>query len=132
MKAYELAAMMFVFNGVLFLFGILGIYNVGYDPFSPGSAHSIINIWTIIGLLGIMGAGATFSIITPKGEKAAVYASLIGVFVVLWFNTAMMFNSLFESFPYGIHIYTFFSTIFFIVFIVGVYQMATGGWKSYV
>jgi ABC-type amino acid transport system permease subunit len=152
MKAYHIMMFLLIFNVMLWIISIgLGIYDLGYqsdivreDGMDFGDEsdinarqnallNRITNTTLAMALSSILG-GAIIGLIAKemRASQYFVYSSITSVFWITYINTFTIFLSISESIPGGILILTLFTAIIVYIFLVGLYQMVTGGWKSYV
>jgi len=154
MKAYHIMLFLFIFNMFFWVITAgIAIYEVEYstDEGFDLSGDTNPSIWTSLGVLGgVTLFGSLYSSIGLLGAALAAGA-MIGIFksgqasqgivygaftYFFWSGMGNTFTALYSMVkgPYAIgalYILTIFGMIIAVVFIVGLFQMATGGWKSY-
>jgi len=160
MKAYHILLFLFIFNMFFWVVTTgLGIYQytVASDPaFDLSSAGNNTSVWTIsLGLIsrltmlkgfvdvfgptgGIIALAILFSAAAMAGYLTAGQAPqgiVYGLFGVFFWtslgNTLTLLFNLSNQHIGALYILVIFGMIIGVIFIVGLFQMVTGGWKSY-
>ena len=154
MKAYHVMMFLLIFNVMLWIITIgLGLYNLGYqlDYDIEDDDYGTVNettkmqrkqnalLWRLTGQTIFMAVtailagaviGSFFNI--QRASQAYVYGAITSVFWTTYGSTFSVFYTISSSVPGGIIILILFTAIIAYVFLVGLFQMVTGGWKSYV
>jgi len=129
-KAYEIVMIMFTFNLVVGLFQLMGLSPGDYNPYSPDSLFMM----GIFGTIGLLGGAAILSYIptmSKPNERGIIYGLFSGAFWALYGYNLQLFNSIGKGVPMFGAILAVFTALILIVYVMGVAQMATGGWRSY-
>jgi len=152
MKAYHIMIFLFIFN--LFFWVVtagLLIYNVpGADSNFDLTEQSNINAWTIgLGVLGLfslfgnlyisigalataLAGGAMLGIFTAgQGSQGIVYGLFSYFFWSSTSNTLTVFYNLSNQHVGALYVLTVFGMIIAVIFVAGLFQMVTGGWKGF-
>lgn len=135
MKAYELMMFLVVFNLMIGILGSLGIFAYGLSTYNFTRAAIEIVIGTA--LLAFFGA-AVLGYFT-KSSKSSTLGVAYGLFDTLFWATYIwsltIIDAILESVEgdFGLKwgLYGIFTVVVGYVFIAGMIQMTSGGWKSY-
>lgn len=142
MKAYEILMFLLLFNLVMWGFGALGIFNLEYGYITPpdndesglGLLATIAGV-TIEALIISLTSYAIIGYITKARPSPAnaIYGLFSGLFWTSYLNAIIVFKNMAKSLPTGVTLVplAIFTAIVGYVFIIGLSQMVTGGWKSY-
>ena len=155
MKAYHIMMFLFIFNMFFWVLTAgLVIYDVEYgtddgfnlldktsqDSWTADDYLGLISVFTlfhsfelsIIAIAVAIAGGAMLGIFTAgQGSQGIVYG-LFGYF--FWSgisNTFSVFINLTNGHPGAIYVLAIFGMIIAMIFVVGLFQMVTGGWKSH-
>ena len=113
--------------GKLFLFGDLSISVFGVELGMVASIATLAGILMIAAMAGYITAGQA-----PQG---VVYGLFSYFFWSGMAHTFTVFINMFNSFPEvkdgALYVMAIFGMIIAIIFVAGLFQMVTGGWKSY-
>ena len=147
MKAYNIMMFILVFNLFLWIVTIgIGIYDLSYSGISPEAPNdatteekenallSRIGGTTLAVAVGSIVSGAIIGSIlkVEKASQAFVYGAITSVFWITYLQSVGVFWNISSSVPGGIIILILITAVIAYVFLVGLFQMVTGGWKSYV
>lgn len=139
MKAYHIMMFLLIFN----LFGLVIRTGLGIYDLSGATADSRITLgadllttlatFTILGLVGGVVAGAIIGNLL-KIEKSAqgyVYGFFTSFFWTSYGATLQFINTMIPADAGTIWVYVIFTGIIGYIFAAGLFQMVTGGWKTY-
>lgn len=152
MKAYHLMLYLFIFN--MFFWTVtegLGIFNTSAnvdENFNLSTSTNQSTWTTALGLIGkftmlgsyggivlLAGALAGGAMIGYFTSGQASHGIVYGLFSFFFWtgtgNTLTLFYNLSGGHIGALYVLTIFGMIIGIVFVVGLFQMVTGGWKTY-
>jgi len=151
MKAADILLYLFIFNMFIWIITSgLNIYNFTAevnpeyqmdDVYTANSLPEVLiqqvsmfNIqWTgMAALVGAVVFGAMIGVFTSgQGAQGAVYGAFTAFFWGSLIKTFGVFYSLTSQVPGTIYVFVIFGAIAGIIFMIGLFQMVTGGWKSF-
>ena len=83
-------------------------------------------------LIGLIVTGAMLGIMTSgQGAAGAVYGAFTAFFFASLARTLGIFFSLTSQVPGTVYVFIIFGIIAGVLFLIGLFQMVTGGWKSF-
>jgi len=141
MKAYHIMMFLFIFN--LFMYAVdtgLGIYDLGYSnsffaisTTDPDVFLEQVATKTIAVVAAALASAAIIGglLHVQKSSQAVVYGAFTAVFWLSFISTLTVFNTIVSKYVNIIWIFGIFTAIVGFIFLAGLYQMVTGGWKSY-
>lgn len=150
MKAYQILLFLFLFNMMFWvLTSGLGIFDIGA---SPSEAYNISEqaenptsieggFLSLLGMLGgdniyllagALAGGAMLGYFTAgQGPQGIVYGAFAVFFWTSFFGTLRVFITLGQNNIGLLYVLIPFVMIVGVIFVVGLFQMVTGGWKSF-
>ena len=147
MKAYHILLFMFIFNMFIWLLTILNIYDLSIyanPSFQPTNNPTQIESYlTSLDFFGIeysgislivtaLVAGSIVSYFTrTKTSQGVVYGLFSSVFWATYLRTLTVLNNIAKDVPYLPMMLSVITIATGIIFVAGLLQMVTGGWKSY-
>jgi len=151
MKMYDIMMYLFIFNMFFWLISSgLSLYNIGFTTESEFNLTSESNNpteigWGIIDTFGMFGAFGTISLVIAAIVAGAVIGSFLpipssqsivyGLFIVFFWNSTLktftVFINMLQDYPGGMFLFVIFAMIVGVIFVTGLFQMVTGGWKSF-
>ena len=155
MKAYYIMMYILIFNIMLWIVTVgLGLSsNVNYSSIDPTDIQVDTTkneteqmkekqnalLWKLAGqtifmaVTAIMAGAIIGSILKIEDSyQAFVYGSITSIFWTSYIQSIAVFWNISNSIPGGIIILILITAIVAYVFLVGLFQMVTGGWKGYV
>ena len=151
MKAYQIMMFLLIFNLMVWTVDTgLSIYDLDYSDggkITPESDETLTAeeqqyglLWSVAKIsiaaivISIMGAaiiGGIFHI--EKASQSFVYGAFTALFWISYLQAATVLWAISASVAYaGLIVLAIVSAFIGYVFVVGLFQMVTGGWKSYV
>ena len=144
MKAYQILMFLLIFNSFVWVVdGGLHIYDLDYSGLDPSETSESTE-----GFFGILTSGSTIAALAvaiaggalvggmlriQKASQGVVYGAFTAVFWFSYLQAMTILWNISESVPgAGIILLTVMTAVVGYVFVVGLFQMVTGGWKSYV
>ena len=154
MKAYHIMMFLLLFNMVFWVITTgIGIYNVGVstdpgfdissqaeDPTSIDKTLGIIGIFTMFHSIGLsmvaigvaIAGGAMIGYLTAgQGAQGVVYGLFGYFFWGAMSNTMLVFYNLSNAAGAVLYVIIIFAMIVSVIFVAGLFQMVTGGWKAH-
>jgi len=136
MKMYEVLMVTLFVNFVMFLFG--GIFTYSGIPVMHAAFQNPATFSLTIGVVGLLSALGTVAVINFIGIQASaqgvIFTMVIGaVYWSAYGSTSMVFSNLLGQIPggFGAIIWAIISIAVIYIFISGITQMVTGGWRGY-
>ena len=138
MKAYDMMMYMLTLNLIIFMFGVIGIFNFGFSGLNFTEAIIKIAAWGGVGAaIGTIAGAAIIGFFT-RTEMSTTYWA-ITIFSAVFWGTFSLSLGIFDSISstlmsFGVakfFMYTIYIVISSFVFLFGVIQMIVGGAKSY-
>jgi len=151
MKAYHIMMFLFIFNLFFWVVTVgLSIYNVpGANTAFDLSDKTNVDAWTVgLGVLGLfslfgnlyisiaalavaLSGGAMLGIFTAgQGSQGIVYGLFSYFFWSSTSNTLAVFYNLSNQHIGALYVLAIFGMIIAVIYVAGLFQMVTGGWKS--
>jgi len=150
MKAYHILMFLLIFNMFFWVVTVgLGIYNVdastagGFDlsgKTQSNMGYGILSVASITGnvaldivaFVGLLVLAATVGwVVSQQAPQGLVYGVFSWFFWSSFKSSMTIFWSLSNSSPGVLYVIIIFGMIAGGIFAVGLYQMVTGGWKSF-
>ena len=143
MKAYEILMFLFIFSMMTWIVSDgLHIYNIHYDGDNPTSydEYGVLTSRIFISITSGIVIGAVIGMVLKvrDASQKVIYSMFSAIFWASFIETAQIFHNIAASIPSsagyagGLVLLAVFFGIAAYVFIVGLMQMVTGGWKAYV
>ena len=153
MKAYHILMFIYILSIVITMVQTVGFYtiptenNLEYDPLGADETVTY-NVGSSEGLIATLITGFAISIgmvvlinrVNPLNRSSSdlqvagitFFATTFwGFYLTIWNNITTLFYATAELQGYIIAIFTGLTLIVIIVYGIGLYQMLTGGWKSF-
>ena len=154
MKAYNIMMFVLIFNLFLWIVTSIGIYTLGFegglqldeskidtsmDEAEQMEQRQNLLLWQLAGttlwmVVGTIMAGAIIGGIfkVQDSYQAIVYGAITSIFWVSYYQSMRIFWGISSAVPGGIIILILITAVIVYIFLVGLFQMITGGWKGYV
>jgi len=151
MKAYQILIFLLIFNMMIWAVDAgLHIYDLNFSGLDPETedadlgekytAHGLLASVAGISIILVVGSLVSGAIIgsiirVEKASQAYVYGAFTAVF---WFSYTQAINVFWNITSVLTHsfgalvVVIIFTAVIGYIFLVGLFQMVTGGWKSYV
>ena len=147
MKAYHILIFMFVFNMFIWLLSLFNIYDLSTyanPSFQPTNNPTQIESYlTSLDFFGVEYSGITLIVVAlvggsivsyftrTKTSQGVAYGLFSSVFWATYLRTLTVLNNIAKDVPYLPMMLSVVTVATGVIFVAGLLQMVTGGWKSY-
>jgi hypothetical protein len=135
MRAYQVLMFMLCFNLAVFITQSMGIYEMALTPIWVNSTS--LTVITMAAVFGSLLGGAVVSLFTRNATamQYSMYIFFSGAFFGLYLATLSVFDSIINVILPSLGVtqyllYTAVTAIIVVIFVIGLVQMVTGGWKG--
>jgi len=133
MKAYKLMMGMFFFNVAFIIYNSLGIWNTGFGRSDISVYTEEFAILVILATAGTLAAAAATAKLFPYAQHGVIYVAFAGMYLFMAGTTFSILRAMAQKLGAGATLMVdIFMVVVVITLVIAIYQMVTGGWKSFV